>query len=45
MKVQFRDKRKEDSMLASRPTKYAFETFVDQLLWFVWIEGVRGEVE
>ena len=32
-------------MLASRPTKYAFEIFVDQLLWFVWIEGVRGEVE
>ena len=45
MKVQFRDKRKEDSMLASRPTKYAFEIFVDQLLWFVWIEGVRGGVE
>ena len=32
-------------MLASRPTKYAFEIFVDQLLWFVWIEGVRGEIE
>ena len=45
MKVQFRDKRKEESMLASRPTKYAFETFVDQLLWPVWIEDEGGGVE